>query len=543
MGKYRILIVEDSKITAKLLHVNLKKFFADSLIVIAPTLQKAKQEIQENAYDYIVLDLFLPDGEGATLLSWSSKIKGFQAKFIVFSSSEDDKLREKLYTAGVLDFILKSGDMANVAQEITHIIEQVEQYNKYIILIVDDALFFRNMLKNIFVSRNYKVIMAKDGKEALDTVQKTHVDLILMDLNMPNMGGDEFLAERRKVPSIYQIPTLIVTGENDRSILSRLLKLGANDVIQKPFIVEEVVTKVDNLVQLLIFQNEKDSLKNELEKNVDMLNDINKKLAKYISPQLHSSLFEGKDVGIESKRKKLTIMFSDIQNFTETTEEMEPEDLTYILNNYLTEMSNIALKHGATIDKFIGDAIVAFFGDPQSNGIQEDATACVLMAIEMRDKLKELQTKWHNEGFVRPFNSRIGINTGYVTVGNFGSDKKMEYTAIGGNMNLAARLEASSEPGEVLISHETYLLVKDKIEAVYRGDITAKGFHKPVPTYRVVQPMDRNRLSAKAEGFFINLDYTSIDKSSISGIIDILEEARNELEKDKESDDKNEGKE
>jgi len=299
------------------------------------------------------------------------------------------------------------------------------------------------------------------------------------------------------------------------------LKLGANDVIQKPFIVEEIVTKVDNLVQMLIFQKEKENLTKELEKNVNKLNEINKKLAKYLSPQLHSSIFENKDIGIESKRKKLTIFFSDIQGFTETTEEMEPEDLTHILNNYLTEMSNIAIKHGATIDKFIGDAIVAFFGDPKSYGVKEDAVSCVLMALEMRDKLKELQIRWQNEGFVRPFNVRMGINTGYVTVGNFGSENKIEYTAIGSNMNLAARLEANAEPNEILISHETYLLIKDRIEAKYVRDIKAKGFHKPIPTYQVIKATSRDVLSAKTDGFFINIDYSAIQDGHV--VLDILD--------------------
>jgi class 3 adenylate cyclase len=222
-------------------------------------------------------------------------------------------------------------------------------------------------------------------------------------------------------------------------------------------------------------------------------------------------------------------MFSDIQNFTETTEEMEPEDLTYILNNYLTEMSNIALKYGATIDKFIGDAIVAFFGDPESMGVKEDAVACVLMAIEMKNKLKELQHKWHTEGFVRPFSARIGINTGYVTVGNFGSEQKMEYTAIGGNMNLAARLEASATAGEILISHETYLLVRDKILTTYMGDVKAKGINKPIRTYQVIQAENRNSLSAKSDGFFINIDYAAIKDTEKENIVEVLDSVKRSL--------------
>jgi adenylate cyclase len=527
--RYRILIVEDSKITGKLLLKNLNKSFNEneSEIVLVEDLQHARKELQDNSYEYIVLDLHLPDGEGTSLITFSSKIKGFNGKFIVFTASEDEKLRERLYTAGVLDFILKSGDISNIAFEITELIKQVEQYSLYTILIVDDALFFRNMLKNVFISRNYKVLLAKNGAEALQVLEQSKVDLIIMDYNMPVLDGKGFLEKRRKTPNIYQIPTLIVTGESDRNTISALLKLGANDVIQKPFVVEEIVTKIDNLIQILIFQKEKDNLTFELERNITKLNDINKKLSKYLSPQLHSSIFENKELRVDSVRKKLTIFFSDIQGFTETTEEMEPEDLTYILNSYLTEMSNIAIKHGATIDKFIGDAIVAFFGDPKSRGVKEDAVSCVLMAIDMRDKLKELQTKWHNEGFVRPFNSRIGINTGYVTVGNFGSENKMEYTAIGSNMNLAARLESSSKAGEILISHETYLLVKDRIETIYMGDIEAKGFHKPIRTYRVSKPMNREILSAKTDGFFVNVDYATLKDRDI--VLDIIEDIKDNL--------------
>jgi len=529
MSKYRILVVEDSKVTGKLLLLNLRKNLKDSYVNWTSSILETKRELRENAYDYIILDVHLPDGEGPSIISWSAKIKGFNSKFFIFTASEDSQLREKLYTQGVIEFILKTGDIKNIVSEIAATIQQVNLYNKYTILVVDDGLVFRNMLKNVFISRNYQVITAKDGVEALNIITSSKIDVILMDLNMPNMGGEEFLTLRRKKPSIYQIPTLIITGENGKGLISSLLKLGANDVIHKPFIVEEIVMKVDNLIRTIIFQGEKDSLTKELEQNINKLNDINQKLSKYLSPQLHSSIFENKELGVTSKRRKLTIMFSDIENFTETTEEMEPEDLTYILNNYLTEMSNIALKYGATIDKFIGDAIVAFFGDPESMGTKEDAIACTLMAIEMKNKLKELRIKWQNEGFVRPFNSRIGINTGYVTVGNFGSDQKMEYTAIGGNMNLAARLEASAKAGEILISHETYLLVRDKILTTYIGEIKAKGIYKPVPSYQVVHAQDKNSLSAKSNGFFVSVDYSMLKDDEKENIIDVLDSIKQEL--------------
>jgi len=130
------------------------------------------------------------------------------------------------------------------------------------------------------------------------------------------------------------------------------------------------------------------------QKNLE-LEALSKKLSKYLSPQIYHSIFTGaQNVEIASSRKKLTIFFSDVVNFTENTDKLESEDLTNVLNRYLTEMSNIALEHGATIDKYVGDAIMVFFGDPESRGVKEDARACVRMAIAMLKRLRELQSEW-----------------------------------------------------------------------------------------------------------------------------------------------------
>ena len=126
-------------------------------------------------------------------------------------------------------------------------------------------------------------------------------------------------------------------------------------------------------------------------------------------------------------------------------------------------MSKIALEHGATIDKYIGDAFLAFFGDPETRGVRQDAIACVEMAIAMQRRMTELQSEWRDAGLERPFHLRIGINTGYCTVGNFGSEDRMDYTIIGGEVNLASRLQSHAEPGGILLSHETYSLVKDAV--------------------------------------------------------------------------------
>ncbi len=218
-----------------------------------------------------------------------------------------------------------------------------------------------------------------------------------------------------------------------------------------------------------------------------MLESLSNQLSKYLSPQVYASIFAGEQsVEIASKRKKLTVFFSDIADFAGTTDSLESEELTNLLNHYLTEMSKIALDHGATIDKYVGDSIVAFFGDPETKGAKEDARACVTMAIAMQRRMRELRSEWLDMGLERPFEVRIGINTGFCTVGNFGSAERMDYTIIGNEVNLAARLESLAEVGGILMAHETHSLVKDTVLAEEGGTLTVKGFAKPVRTYSVV---------------------------------------------------------
>ena len=224
----------------------------------------------------------------------------------------------------------------------------------------------------------------------------------------------------------------------------------------------------------------------ELTEKSNALAALSSKLAKYLAPQVYDSIFTGQqDVKIVSKRKKLTVCFSDLVGFTEITDKMESEDLTQLLNSYLTEMSKIAMQYGATIDKYVGDAIVMFFGDPATLGVREDALACVQMAIAMQRRVGELAKEWLDIGIATPLRCRIGVHTGYCTVGNFGSDDRMDYTMVGGTVNLASRLENEAPPGGILLSFETYALVKDKVRCDERGAVQVKGIAQPVMTYLV----------------------------------------------------------
>ena len=275
----------------------------------------------------------------------------------------------------------------------------------------------------------------------------------------------------------------------------------------------------------------------ELENTNQFLAALSSKISRYLSPQIYKSIFSGeKDVAIHTERKKLTIFFSDIKDFTAATERLQPEAFTLLLNEYFTEMSAIALKHGGTIDKFIGDAILIFFGDPETKGEAEDARACLRMAAEMQQRLAELHVKWRKAGVEQPFRARMGINTGFCNVGNFGSADRMDYTIQGAEVNLAARLQAIAEPGHIVISYEAYSLVRDMLVAHPLPPITVKGISREIVPYAVEAMLDE--AGAKIEifsehmaGLDLYLDPRMVQSGSAERVRTLLQEAISALDK------------
>jgi adenylate cyclase len=277
-------------------------------------------------------------------------------------------------------------------------------------------------------------------------------------------------------------------------------------------------------------------MNSELETANEFLATLSMKISRYLSPQIYKSIFSGrKDVTIHTERKKLTIFFSDIKDFTATTERLQPEEITALLNEYFTEMSNIALKHGGTIDKFVGDAMLIFFGDPETKGDAQDARACLRMASEMQHRIAELNVKWRNAGVESPFRVRMGINTGYCNVGNFGSTDRMDYTIIGAEANLAARLQSIAQPGHIVISYETYALVRETLVARALSPITMKGITREVVPYVIEGMLDAagqkiEIFSEHMTGLDFYLDPSMVAPGSAERVRGILQAAISALE-------------
>ena len=187
------------------------------------------------------------------------------------------------------------------------------------------------------------------------------------------------------------------------------------------------------------------------------------------------------------------MFFSDIKDFTQTTDAMEPEDMGQLLNEYFSSMNDIIQKYEGTLANITGDALFVFFGAPDSTNDRDQAMRCVRMAIEMQHKMAALQQKWFNEGIEHRLQIRCGINTGMATVGSFGSKHRSEYSAMGMQVNLASRLETACKPGGILISHSTWALVNDQIDFLSAETIEVKGFTRPVRAYEVDLGCDNDR--------------------------------------------------
>lgn len=210
-------------------------------------------------------------------------------------------------------------------------------------------------------------------------------------------------------------------------------------------------------------------------------------IRRYIPEQVAEAILSGHGEDVPAPtRRKLTVFFSDVVGFTDLTELLEPEDLSTVLGEYFTEMTAIADRYNATIDDFVGDAIVLLFGAPQVTDDRDHARRAVLMAVEMQQAMPGLNARWLAAGIDVELAVRMGIGTGMATVGNIGSAGRTKYTAMGRSVNLAARLEANCSPGGVLISHATWLLVKDDVLCVPMGEVQLKGITAPVRIYEVV---------------------------------------------------------
>lgn len=231
--------------------------------------------------------------------------------------------------------------------------------------------------------------------------------------------------------------------------------------------------------------NRLDQEKIQLVQSQHKLQHTNQKIRQYLPLQLVENIMNSSESYDVPERKRLTVFFSDIVGFTELSDMIEPEDFTRILNEYFDEMTQIAHNYEATIDKYIGDAILIFFGAPKGMEEREQVRRAVLMAQEMKYKMDELNKRWFHQGIERQFTIRMAINTGVVNVGSFGNDKRKDYTIIGTQVNIPARVQQVCPENSLVVTHPTWALLDKSLPVKELGSYAFKGIRNKLIVYEV----------------------------------------------------------
>ena len=407
--------------------------------------------------------------------------------------------------------------------------------------IVDLSFFnFRNAITAAYYSdKDLKVLQVNDNFRTffpiLGNVSNVYFPDVLEQLGLPGNQIDEFVKGINEAGSVL-IPQVHIQIDDEERIYS-LLSTRTNDSafsylngVQGQFVDRTQEWNLRREREELIEQKVRDQ---ELivEKTVQLEN-LATRLAKYLSPQIYQTIFSGnQELQDTYARKNLTIFFSDIFQFTDLSDTLEPEKLAKVINSYLSEMTEIALECGGTIDKFIGDAILVFFGDPESQGETNDALGCVEMALRMQQRIQELQDHWKKQSVTNGLKVRMGITTGYCTVGNFGSNQRMDYTVLGKPVNLAARLESLASPGEILISDSTFALIEHQIKCTPFDEIQPKGFARPVKIHKVEGSSSLSKLKDQSSLYHSrdHVQVNIVDSSDIPAAVRELKQIQKDI--------------
>ena len=410
--------------------------------------------------------------------------------------------------------------------------------------IIDLSFFnFSNAITACYYAKdNLEVLKVNDNFLSffpiLGNVKNVYFPDVLEQIGLPGRQIEEFVRDITEKGTVL-IPEIIISINDEDRVYSLLSTRTKNDSftylngVQGQFVDRTAEFNLRKERQNLLDEKIRD--REIIEEKSQQLESLATRLAKYLSPQIYQSIFENENEGEQTHaRKNLTIFLSDIVKFTDLADTMEPERLAAVINSYLSEMSAIAVECGGTIDKFIGDAVLVFFGDPETEGEEEDALKCAEMAIRMMKRVGELNKHWKKLGVIDGLKVRMGIATGFCTVGNFGSDLRLDYTVLGSPVNLAARLQTTAEHNTILIDEYTKDLINSHVISKYIDDITPKGFARPIPVFQLndfksaKHRKRRKSLSHVGDRVEVNV----LDSSNIQAAIEELKRIQEKFESD-----------
>jgi adenylate cyclase len=340
------------------------------------------------------------------------------------------------------------------------------------ILVADDNRDNLELVSDIIQVMGYDVLTALDGPTTLEIAFSTIPDLIVLDVNMPGMTGFEVCEHLKAAGETTNIPIIMLTALTDVDNRVVGLGLGADDYLTKPFQPRELMARIETRLRAKV---ETDDLRETQEI-------IRRTFERYVPASVVAQLLDNpRQIRLGGDLQEVTVLFSDLENFTQVAERSTPEDVLKILNTYHTLVVNIIQQHGGTIDKFIGDGVMALYNTPLPQ--ENHVLSAVETALQVRNTLRDFHQEFDTE-FQMQIN--MGIHTGTAVVGNVGSADIMDFTAVGDTVNIAARLQGLGEQGQILISEAAYAAIHDYIAAEPIGPLSVKGRTNAVTTYEVL---------------------------------------------------------
>jgi class 3 adenylate cyclase len=370
-----------------------------------------------------------------------------------------------------------------------------------LVLVVDDDEANRNVLSRRLFRLGYRVIEAGNGREALEALDASPIDLVLLDVMMPEMDGYEVLERRRDVPALRDIPVIMISALDQMESVIRCVELGAEDYLSKPFDPVLLKARVAACLEKKRLRDAERTLLATVTRqaeelrgwNADLERRVEEKareverlslMQRFVPPQLAQALAAGGTELLNSHRREITVLFCDLRGFTPFAETAEPEDVMAVLAEMHNAVGPLILEHEGTLTQFTGDGMMVLFNDPIP--CANPALSAVRLAIEMRERTAELAAGWRRRGHDLALG--VGVAIGYATCGQIGFEGRFEYTAIGTVTNLAARLCGEAQGGQVLVSGRIATLLEGQLNFEHVGDLVLKGLARPVPSYDVVEP-------------------------------------------------------
>lgn len=341
------------------------------------------------------------------------------------------------------------------------------------ILVVDDDGPLREMLQEYLATLGHRAIGADSAEVALDLIEGSAPDLVLADIHMSGMTGVELCAHLKADPRFQMTPVILLTAVSDLKARVAGLEAGADDFFAKPCDLVELEARIKSLLRLKHLQDLLES-KNRVLRTL---------LGRHVSEDVAAEILRDpeKHLALTGEKREVTVLFGDLRGFTPLSDTLAAEEIVTILNAYLTEVVETVFASGGTLDKFRGDGIMAIFGAPVAH--TDDPLRAVQCALEIQKRLRQLRFQKFPD---LRLHMGIGINTGGVIAGTIGSPRRMDYTVVGTEVNLAQRFEANAGPGQILITRPTYELVKHAVRVRTLGPLRVVGRSEPAEAYDVL---------------------------------------------------------